>query len=87
MEIKKLCVAGGGRMGRQIAMCTAIYGVETTVYDVMEPVLADVESWADEYLAGRVAKGRMTQEQVDGIRARYHTCKDLQEAVKDVDCC
>ena len=39
MEIKKLCVAGGGRMGRQIAMCTAIYGVETTVYDVMEPVL------------------------------------------------
>ena len=86
MEIKKLCVAGGGRMGRQIAMCTAIYGVETTVYDVMEGVLADVEQWADEYLAGRVAKGRMTQEQVDAIRARFHTCKDLQEAVKDTDC-
>ena len=43
MEIKKLCVAGGGRMGRQIAMCAAIYGVEATVYDVIEAVLDDVE--------------------------------------------
>ena len=86
MEIKKICVAGGGRMGRQIAMCSAIYGVEATVYDVMEPVLADVEAWADEYLAGRVAKGRMTQEQVDAIRARFHVAGDLQEAVKGVDC-
>lgn len=86
MEIKKLCVAGGGRMGRQIAMCAAIYGVESTVYDVMEGVLLDVEAWADEYLAGRVAKGRMSQEQVDAIRARFHTCKVLSEAVKDADC-
>lgn len=86
MEIKKVCVAGGGRMGRQIAMCTAIYGVESVVYDVAEAVLTDVENWADEYLAGRVAKGRMTQEQVDGIRARFHTCKDLQESVQGVDC-
>ena len=86
MEIKKLCVAGGGRMGRQIAMCAAIYGVESTVYDLFENVLADVEKWADEYLAGRVAKGRMTQEQVDAIRARFHTCKDLQESVQGVDC-
>ena len=73
-------------MGRQIAMCTAIYGVESTVYDVVDAVLDDVEKWADEYLAGRVAKGRMTQEQVDAIRARFHTCKDLQEAVQGVDC-
>ena len=86
MEIQKVCVAGGGRMGRQIAMCAAIYGVEANVYDLMEAVLADVEKWADEYLAGRVAKGRMTQEQVDAIRARFHTCKDLQESVQGVDC-
>jgi len=73
-------------MGRQIAMCAAIYGVEATVYDLFEEVLADVEQWADEYLAGRVAKGRMTQEQVDAVRGQIHTAKDLQEAVKDVDC-
>ena len=34
MEIKKIMVAGGGRMGRQIALCAAIKGVDTTVYDV-----------------------------------------------------
>ena len=86
MEIQKICVAGGGRMGRQIAMCAAIYGVEANVYDLVEAVLMDVEQWADEYLAGRVAKGRMTQEQVDAIRARFHTCKDLQQSVQGVDC-
>ena len=86
MEIKKICVAGGGRMGRQIAMCAAIHGVEATVYDLMDAVLADVDQWAKEYLDGRVAKGRMTQEQVDEIAARFHTCKDLQESVKGVDC-
>jgi len=86
MEIQKICVAGGGRMGRQIAMCAAIYGVDATVYDLMETVLTDVEQWADEYLVGRVAKGRMTQEKVDAIRARFHTEKDLQKSVQGVDC-
>ena len=27
-----------------------------------------------------------TQEQVDAIRARFHTCKDLRESVQGVDC-
>lgn len=86
MEIKKVCIAGGGRMGRQIAMCAAICGVDAKVYDLISEVLSDVEQWADEYLAGRVAKGRMTQEQVDEIRTRFHTVADLQEAVEGVDC-
>lgn len=86
MEIQKICVAGGGRMGRQIAMCAAIHGVEANVFDLMEGVLVDVEKWADEYLEGRVAKGRMTQEQVDATRQRFHTVKDLKEAVQGVDC-
>ena len=33
MEIKKVCVVGGGQMGRQIALCAAIYGYRVTVYD------------------------------------------------------
>jgi 3-hydroxybutyryl-CoA dehydrogenase len=86
MEIKKIWVAGGGRMGRQIAMCAAICGVEANVYDIFPEVLADVEKWADEYLAGRVAKGRLTQEQVDAARAIFHTAADLKEAVQGIDC-
>ena len=71
MEIKNICVVGGGRMGRQIALNAAIYGYGAAVYDVAPAVLEDVQKWAQEYLAGRVAKGRMTQEQVESIQRRF----------------
>ena len=61
MEIKSICVVGGGRMGRQIALNAAIYGFEASVYDLSEKVCADIQAWADDYMAGRVQKGRMTQ--------------------------
>lgn len=86
MEIKKLCVAGGGRMGRQIALCAAIAGVEATVYDLMPEVCADVTAWAEEYLAGRIAKGRMTEEQVAAIKTRFFVEPELPKALEGVDC-
>ena len=84
--MKKCTVIGGGAMGRQIALNTAIHGYEVVVCESFPAALASLESWKEEYLAGRVAKGRMTQEQVDAIRARFHTCKDLQQSVQGVDC-
>ena len=86
MEIKKVCVVGGGRMGRQIAMCAAIYGFEAKVYDLMPAVLEDVTTWANEYLAGRIAKGRMTEEQVNATKSRFAVVEQLEEAVKGADC-
>lgn len=86
MDIKKVCVAGGGRMGRQIAMCAAIYGCEATVYDLVPEVLEDVSKWAEEYLAGRIAKGRLTQEQVAETKSRFKLETDLRKAVSGVDC-
>ena len=73
-------------MGRQIALSVAIARVDSTVYDLSNDVLEDVKKWFEEYLAGRIEKGRMTQEQVDGIKARFHVESDLQKAVEDVDC-
>ena len=86
MEIKKICVVGGGLMGRQIALCASIHGFDATVYDLKPEVLDAVQAWEDEYLAGRIAKGRMTEEQVAGIRERFHLEASLEKAVEGVDC-
>lgn len=86
MEIKKVCIVGGGRMGRQIGLCAAIFGFEATVYDLIPAVLEDVAKWEEEYLAGRIAKGRMTEEQVAQTKARFHIEADLETAVRGVDC-
>ncbi len=86
MEIKKICVVGGGLMGRQIALCASIYGFDATVYDLKPEVLEAVQKWEDEYLAGRIAKGRMTEEQVAEIRTKFHIESSLEKAVEGVDC-
>ena len=67
MEIKTVAVIGGGLMGRQIALNTAIYPYEVYLVDNNPAVLEAVRQWEEEYLAGRIAKGRMTEEQVAGI--------------------
>ena len=86
MEIKSICLIGGGRMGRQIALNAAIYGFKASVYDLSEAVCEDVKIWADEYLAGRVKKGRMTQEQVDKVKGLFSVETDLKKACEGVDC-
>lgn len=86
MEIKSICVAGGGRMGRQIALNAAIYGFSATVYDLSPAVCEDVVIWADEYLAGRIAKGRLTEEQVAKVKNLFRVEPDLTKACAGVDC-
>lgn len=85
MEIKKVAVIGGGLMGRQIALNAAIYGYEVRLTDSARPVLEAVEQWKEEYLAGRVSKGRMTQEQVDGVKGRFFVADSIKSAVSDAD--
>lgn len=85
MEIKKIAVIGGGLMGRQIALCAAINGCDTAIYDLAPAVLENVAQWSEEYLAGRIAKGRLTEQQVAQTKARFHIVSDMQTAVKDVD--
>lgn len=83
--IKTVAVIGAGRMGRQIAMNTAIYKYEVYITDPVSAVLADVENWVSEYLAGRVAKGRMTEETTREICSHIHIVGSLREAVKSAD--
>lgn len=81
-DIKKVCVAGGGLMGRQIALNAAIHGFDTYLTDSVGDVLAAVEKWSGEYLAGRVAKGKLTQEQADAAKANFHLCPELKDAAE-----
>ena len=83
--MKKCTVIGGGAMGRQIALNTAIHGYDVVVCESFPAALASLEGWKEEYLAGRVAKGRMTQEKVDEIKARFCVTDDLAAACKDAD--
>ena len=85
MEIKRVCVAGGGQMGRQIGLCAAIHGYEVKVYDSFPGVPEKVRAWEEEYLAGRIAKGRMTEEQVAATKARFSVTEDMQAAAADAD--
>lgn len=85
MEIKTVAVIGGGLMGRQIALNTAIYPYEVYLVDNNPAVLDAVRQWEEEYLAGRIAKGRMTAEQVEGIKARFHVVDTMEEAMKNAD--
>lgn len=83
--MKKCTVIGGGAMGRQIALNTAIHGYEVAVCESFPAALASLESWKEEYLSGRVAKGRMTQEQVDQVKTRFAVVENIQAAVTEAD--
>lgn len=80
-EIRRVCVVGAGAMGSQIALNTAIHGFPVTLYDVSPEQLGKAAAWAQEYLAGRVAKGRLTQDKADAAAARFRCVPDLAEAV------
>ncbi len=85
-EIKGNCaVIGGGTMGRQIALNAAIHGYNTIVSETVPAVRENLKAWEESYLAGRIAKGKMTAEQVEEIKAHFAITDDLAAAVKDAD--
>lgn len=83
--MKKCAVIGGGAMGRQIALNTAIHGYEVVVCESFPAARESLKAWEEEYLAGRIAKGRMTEEQVAEIKARFSITDDLAAACKGAD--
>ena len=70
-DVKNVTVLGAGAMGRQIAMNTAMNGrkegYKVTVADSFPQAVESAKAWAADYLAGRVKKGRLTQEEAENI--------------------
>ena len=60
-KIHKVCVVGAGLMGKQIALNAALHGYLVMLNDSIPEAVGKAETWADEYLKGRVAKGKLTE--------------------------
>lgn len=84
-DVKKVAVFGGGLMGRQIALNTAIHGFETYVTDVNSAVIDNVQAWAADYIKGRIEKGKLTAEEGKAALEKFRAIKTLEEAASDAD--
>ena len=84
-RITKVAVCGaGGTMGAGIAMVAARAGFETICYDTSAEGLARSRKASEKFFAGSVAKGRMSQEDLDATMARMTDATDLA-ALADAD--
>ncbi|MHB8918562.1 MAG: 3-hydroxyacyl-CoA dehydrogenase family protein [Desulfocucumaceae bacterium] len=83
--IKNICVVGAGNMGHQIALGAALAGFKVKCTDVKPEILKKAEQFVDSYLPGRVAKGKMTEEQAKAARANISFTQDIKEAAQDAD--
>ncbi len=84
-DVKNVCIVGAGNMGHQIATLCAIHGFKTACTDISEEMLKKAEGFVDQYLPGRVAKDKLTQEQADQARKNIRFTSSLEDAVKDAD--
>ncbi len=84
-DVKNVCVVGAGNMGHQIALQCALSGFKTVSTDVIPAVLEKAEKFVDTYLAGRVQKGKMTEDAAKAARSRISFTGDLKVAAKDAD--
>ena len=85
MEIKKVAVVGAGLMGNQIAMQIAMHGYEVVCYDISKEMIEKAENFSRDWFAKRLAKGKMSQEEVDAIGGRLRFSCDINDATTDTD--
>src|SRR2546430_17711340 len=72
-------------MGRQIALNAAHRGFDVRLWDASAEQLRAAERWTDEYIAGRIEKGRWTKEDAATARARLGFAANLAEAAAEAD--
>ena len=83
--VKNICVVGTGVMGRQIAALCALSGYETSCVARSAARAAEVEQFMDQYLAGRVAKGKLSEAQAAQAAANLKLGTGLEEAAQRAD--
>lgn len=85
MQIKRIVVVGAGTMGHGIAGQAARFGYRVTLFDLDQPrVDAGLAAIGKVYDKG-VAKGKMTDAEVDKANAGLSGSTDLTAAIGDAD--
>ncbi len=84
-DIKRILVVGAGQMGAQIAMQAALHGYAVTLNDLSMDLLEKGMKGNQVQLEKRVAKGQMTQAQMDAAIGRIRLEPDLEKAARDAD--
>lgn len=84
-DVKNITVIGAGNMGHQIATLCAIKGYKTVCTDVKEDILKKAEAFVDNYLPGRVKKGKLTEDQAKQARENIRFTSSLEDAAKEAD--
>lgn len=81
--MKQITVIGAGAMGRQIALQCALRGFAVVLHDSREEALVAAREFFRDYLAGRIAKGKLTTPERDAALANLRTTHVLADAAKD----
>jgi 3-hydroxybutyryl-CoA dehydrogenase len=84
-EVKKVCIIGAGNMGHQISTLAALHGCRVGCVDSSSEQLKKAEAFVDSYLPGRVAKGKLTEDEATAIRSKLTFTTSLEEGADEAD--
>lgn len=83
--MEKIAVIGAGAMGRQIALQCALRGLSVGLHDSRVEGLQEAGNFIRQYLDGRVAKKRITDEERNAALLRLRLETDLEPALSGAD--
>ncbi|MDQ2869821.1 MAG: 3-hydroxybutyryl-CoA dehydrogenase [Acidobacteriota bacterium] len=81
MDIRTLAVVGAGQMGGGIAHVASAAGLDVTLTDVEESLVARARSVIEKNFDREIAKGKRTPEEKSGALGRLKQTADLSRAV------
>ncbi len=85
LKMKTICVVGAGLMGQQIALQGAVSGFEVFCTDNSVEAMKKAQTFAIDWLSKQLEKGKMNEEQVNGIKQRLNFVAALERAANNAD--
>ncbi len=84
-DVRRICVLGAGTMGAGIAQTCSVAGFSVSMRDLTEEFVEGGFQRMRAPLEKRVARGKMTQDEVEAILGRIEGFTSLEEALKQAD--